>query len=70
VTNGRPRAWSQSRGPTGAFAPVQRASLPSPAVDHSPAGPKRLADLYWHELDRSTFGLVCARVIPEAAPQA
>jgi hypothetical protein len=68
VTNsrGRPRTWSQSRGPTGAFASVQRASLPSPAVEHSPAGARRLGDLYWHELDRSTFGLVRARVSPDA----
>ena len=62
----RPRAWSQSRGPNGAFASVQRASLPSPAVEHSPAGARRLGDLYWHELDRSTFGLVRARVSSDA----
>jgi hypothetical protein len=68
VTGGRarPRAWSQSRGPTGAFASVQRASLPAPAVEHSPAGAQRLGDLYWRELDRSTFGLVRARVSPDA----
>jgi len=68
VTNGRgePRAWSQSRGPTGAFASVQRASLPCPAVEHSPAGARRLGNLYWHELVRSTCGLVRARVSPDA----
>jgi hypothetical protein len=68
VTTGRGRAreWSQSRGPTGAFATVHRASLPAPAVEHSPAGARRLGDLYWHELDRSTFGLVRARVSPDA----
>lgn len=67
MTNGRgrPRAWSQSRGPTGAFASVQRASLPAPAVEHSPAGARRLGDLYWHELDRSTIGLVRAQVGPD-----
>ena len=59
-------AWSQSRGPTGAFASGQRASLPSPAVEHSPAGARRLGDLYWHELNRATFGLVCARVGPDS----
>ena len=63
---GGPRAWSQSRGPTGAFATVQRASLPCPAVEHSSAGARRLGDLYWHELSRSTFGLVRARVGPDA----
>ena len=62
---GRSRAWSQSRGPSGAFAVVWRASLPAPAVEHSPAGARRLGDLYWHELDRSTFGLVSARVGPD-----
>jgi hypothetical protein len=62
---GRTRAWSQSRGSTGAFASLQRASLPSPAVEHSPGGARRLGDLYWHELDRSTFGLVRARVGPD-----
>ena len=41
---------------------MQRASLPSRAVEHSPAGARRLGDLYWHELDRSTFGLVRVRV--------
>ena len=60
------RAWSQSRGPTGAFASVQRASLPCPAVEHSPAGARRLGDLYWQELVSSTFGLVRARVSPDA----
>ena len=44
MINRRPRAWSQSRGPTGAFTSVQRASLPSPAVEHSPAGARRLGD--------------------------
>lgn len=57
-----PRAWSQSRGPTGAFTFVHRDSLPSPAVEHSTAGARRLGDLYWHELDRSTFGLVRTQV--------
>ena len=62
MINRRPGAWSQSRGPTGAFTSVQRASLPSPAVEHSPAGARRLGNLYWRELNRSTFGLVRARV--------
>jgi hypothetical protein len=66
TSRGRPQAWSQSRGPTGAFATVHRASLPAPVVEHSFAGARRLGDLYWHELDRSTFGLVRARVTPDA----
>jgi len=66
VINRRPRAWSQWRGPTGAFTSVQRASPPSPAVEHSWAGARRLGDLYWEELNRSTFGLVRARVSDDA----
>ena len=61
-----PEAWRQSRGPTGAFASVQRISLPYPAVEHSAAGARRLGGLYWHELVRSTFGLVRAQVCSNA----
>jgi hypothetical protein len=35
-------------------------------VEHSLAGARRLADLYWQELDRSTFGLVRVWVSSEA----
>lgn len=62
----QPRPWSQSRDATGAFASVQRTSLPTPAVDHSPLGATRLGDLYWHELERWTRGLVRARVASDA----
>lgn len=47
---------------------MQRVELPAPVVEHSPAGARRLGELYWHELERSTLGLVRAR--PTAgAPQ-
>ena len=65
MINRRPRAWSQSRGPTGACTSVQRASLPSPAVEHSPAGARRLGDPYW-ERNRSTFGLVREDMLGES----
>ena len=65
MINRRPRAWSQSRGPTGAFTSEQRASLPSPAVEHSPAGARRLGDPYW-ERNRSTFGLVREDMLGES----
>ena len=66
MINRRPRAWSQSRGPTGAFTSVQRASLPSPAVEHSPVGARRLGDHYWQERNRSTFGLVREDMLGES----
>lgn len=58
--------WSQSRAPTGAFASVQRLALPAPVVEHSAAGARRLGSIYWHELGRSTFGIVRARFQPDA----
>ena len=59
------QVWSQSRAPTGAFASVQRLTLPAPVVEHTAAGARRLGDLYWHELGRSTLGSVRTRVHPD-----
>ena len=38
--------WTQSHGETGAFASIQRASLPQRVVELSAAGAERLGDLY------------------------
>jgi hypothetical protein len=54
VSIARGSTWTQTRGETGAFASVQRAALPAPAVEASAAGARRLGELYWHELERST----------------
>jgi hypothetical protein len=54
-------AWTQSRGETGAFASIQRASLPRRVVDLSPAGAERLGDLYWDQLERSSRGILRVR---------
>jgi hypothetical protein len=66
----RPGTWSssQARSPSGAFESVQRVELPAPVVERSTDGAKRLGELYWRQLERSTLGLVRAR--PAAgAPQ-
>ncbi len=54
-------AWTQTRAETGAFASVQRASLPRPAVETTAAGGRRLGELYWAELERSTARLLRMR---------
>jgi hypothetical protein len=58
-----PGTWSssQARSLSGAFESVQRVELPEPVVECSAAGAKRLGELYWRELERSTLGLVRAR---------
>ena len=56
-----PPDWSQSRTPAGSFESVQRVELPTPVVEHSTAGARRLGDVYWDELQRSLHGLVRAR---------
>lgn len=64
ILRGRlPGTWSsiQGRSASGAFESVQRAELPAPVVEHSTAGARRLGELYWRELERSTLGLVRAR---------
>jgi hypothetical protein len=70
VRGGRPGTWSssQAQSPSGAFESVQRVELPGPVVERTEAGARRLGELYWRELERSTLGLVRAR--PTAgAPQ-
>jgi len=54
-------AWTQSRGETGAFASIQRASLPHPVVELSAVGAERLGDLYWDQLERSSRGILRVR---------
>jgi hypothetical protein len=56
------RAWSSTstRGIDGAVESVQRMTFATPVVDHNPAGARRLSDVYWSELRRSTLGLVRA----------
>ena len=65
-----PAAWSSNQGQlrSGAFESIQRVALPAPVVERSAAGARRLGEVYWRELERSTLGLVRAR--PTAgAPQ-
>ena len=58
-----PHRWSatQTRSPLGSFESVQRTTFPAPVVERSTAGAKRLADLYWDEVERSTFGAIRTR---------
>jgi hypothetical protein len=55
--------WSstQTRAPSGAFESVQRIEFPMPVVEHSSAGARRLGEVYWREVERSTFGVIRAR---------
>ena len=57
---GRERSWSstQTRSAAGAFESVQRIVFPMPVVERSAAGAERLGELYWRELERSTFGVI------------
>lgn len=58
-----PGMWSSSQAQSlsGAFESVQCVELPAPVVERSAAGARRLGDLYWCELERSTLGLIRAR---------
>lgn len=60
---GRDRSpgWSQTRDATGAFGSIQRLSLPTTVVEHSAGGARRLGDLYWDQLERSTLGILRVR---------
>jgi hypothetical protein len=60
----RERSWSstQTRSPAGAFESVQRIAFPAPVVERTPAGARQLGELYWREVERSTFGVIRARV--------
>jgi hypothetical protein len=57
------RSWSstQTRSPTGAFESVQRIAFPAPVVECSATGARRLGELYWREVERSTLGVIRAR---------
>jgi hypothetical protein len=59
----RERSWSstQTRSPAGAFESVQRIAFPAPVVERTTTGARRLGELYWREVERSTFGLIRAR---------
>jgi hypothetical protein len=56
-------SWSstQSRSPSGAFESVQRATFSRPVVERSRGGAELLGELYWREVQRSTFGVIRAR---------
>ena len=56
-------SWTstQRRDASGAFESVQSIVFPAPVVERSPSGASRLGDLYWREMERSTFGFVRAR---------
>ena len=54
------QSWSSTstRGIDGAVGSVQRTTFPKPVVDRDPAGARKLSDVYWRELRRSTLGFV------------
>lgn len=57
----RSPGWTQTRDARGAFGSIQRVSLPKTVVEQSAGGAKRLGDLYWDQLERSTLGIVRVR---------
>ncbi len=59
----RERSWSstQTRSPAGAFESVQRIAFPAPVVERSAAGARRLGEVYWREVERSTLGVIRTR---------
>lgn len=56
-------AWrsTQTRSPSGAFESVQRTAFSTPVVERSAAGAKLLGEVYWREVQRSTFGVIRVR---------
>jgi hypothetical protein len=56
-------SWSstQTRSAAGAFESVQRIAFPTPVVEQSLAGARRLGELYWREVERATFGVIRSR---------
>ena len=40
---------------------MQQIAFPAPVVERSEAGARRLGELYWLEVERSTFGLIRTR---------
>ena len=65
-----PSTWrsNQANRPTGEFESVQRVHLPSPVVERTLAGARRLGEQYWREVQRSTLGLVRPRA-PSSSPE-
>jgi hypothetical protein len=63
---GLPTTWSsrEARSASGAFESVQRVALPGPVVERTTAGARRLGEVYWRELERSTLRLVRAHPTP------
>jgi hypothetical protein len=49
------------RSPSGAVESVQRTAFPAPVVERTAAGAKLLGELYWREVQRSTFGVIRIR---------
>jgi hypothetical protein len=56
-------SWSstQTRSPSGAFESVQRTAFSVPVVERSAAGATLLGEVYWREVQRSTFGVIRVR---------
>jgi hypothetical protein len=56
-------SWSsaQTRSPSGAYASVQRTAFSMPVVERSAAGATLLGELYWREVQRSSFGVIRVR---------
>jgi hypothetical protein len=56
-------SWSstQTRSPSGAFGSVQRTAFSTAVVERSAAGAELLGEIYWREVQRSTFGAIRAR---------
>ncbi len=60
---GHSGSWNSTltRSPSGAFESVQRTAFSTPVVERSAAGAKLLGEVYWHELQRSTLGVIRIR---------
>jgi hypothetical protein len=56
----RERSWSstQTRQADGAVESVQRMTFPTPVVERTEAGARKLGDLYWRELRQWSFGVL------------
>jgi hypothetical protein len=57
------RGWESTQRQTalGAVESEQRVRLVRPVVDSCVDGAQRLRSAYWREVERFTFGLLCAR---------
>jgi len=52
---------SLTRSSSGAFESVQRTAFSTPVVERSAAGAKKLGEIYWREVQRSTLGVIRVR---------